>query len=379
MPSRFRASATSICLASVAATAVAHLVVLLSFNASQQVLASNIVQLIAAVLVTGICVLRMCQSTDPFLRSAWPQLTAGFTIYTAAQSYFAWSLFARGRVPSYPSPSDFLWMMFAFPILLVLVKRRAGNGWLWVDWLDAAQAGTFFSLQYVLVFSHLAAWSVSLAYDLQSAALILAWAIRFSGTTPGPERLFLRNLGWFLGIYGVLSSLGNRWEQLALPAYRWVGLCWSTPLLFFCWLILRTPETTPDQPVPSEVPRFSLPRHLQGLSALGLCVMSLGAAATLESHRPIAGVFAIALAFLIFAVRTSLRESQLHHAHSTLEHAVMHDPLTGLANRTRLVAETRSPPRRRTGRLHRHPLHRSRPLQDHQRQPRPRVRRPPPH
>ena len=230
-------------------------------------------------------------------------------------------------------------MIFAFPILLVLVRRRSGSRWRLVDWLDTIQASVFFILLYVLVFSRVGALSVSLAYDLQSAALILAWAIRYASTEPGPERNFFRHLGLFLVVYGSLSSLGNRWEQYGLPAQGWVGLCWSVPLLFFSGLALRPPparQTGSPKPIRR---RMHLPKHFQGLSALGLSVMSILAACTLALHWILPGSMALAAAFLIFAVRTSLRESQLHIAHSTLEHAVMHDPLTGLANRTRLMFE----------------------------------------
>ena len=168
--------------------------------------------------------------------------------------------------------------------------------------------------------------------------LILAWAIRYASTELGPERTFFRHLGLFLVVYGAFSSLGNRWEQYGLPAHEWVGLCWSFPLLFFSALALRP---TGRQVSNSQIgrPKMHLPRHFHGVSALGLSVMSIVAACTLALNRVIPGSIALATAFLIFAVRTSLRESQLHIAHSTLEHAVMHDPLTGLANRTRLMFE----------------------------------------
>ena len=299
--------------------------------------ASNLVQLTAALLVVWICLLRAQQASDRYFRSAWLQLTAGFAIYTAAQTYFVWALIWNHAPPRYPSAADCLWMLFAFPILLVTVKRRSGSGWQWVDWLDAAQACTFFFLLYVLVFSHPAGISVSLAYELQSTALILAWAIRYSGTQRGRERRFFYDIGLFLITYGVLSSIGNRWEQYDLPNHGWVGLCWSVPLLYFSALVLRRSADVPQQEEPDGPQRLNLARHLHGVGALGLSGMSIAVAATLALHRSRPGVVALTIGFLLFAVRTCIREAQLHIAHGSLEHSVLHDALTGLANRAQLI------------------------------------------
>ncbi len=334
---RFKSSATSLWLGFLSATALTHVGVLLF--CSKQAQASNVVQLIAALLVVCICLKRAHESSDPYARSAWQQLSAGFIIYSAAQMYYAYGILWLGTEMPYPSPADRLWMAFAFPILLVLVKRRSGSRWEWVDWLDAAQACVFFALLYALVFSHVAALSVSVAYELQSGALILAWAIRYTSSELGPDRAFFRRLGYFLVLYGFLSSLGDRWVQLRLPAHAWASLCWSVPLFFFSAMALRPEHRAVPADDSGRRPPLRLPGHFHGLSALGLSVMSIAAAGGLAMHRLLPGSVALTIAFLIFAVRTSLRESQLHHAHNRLEHAVMHDPLTGLANRTRLVSE----------------------------------------
>lgn len=342
MRERFRNSVSSVWLGFVSATALAHVGVLLFCRS--QVKASNIVQMIATLLVVAICLLRSRWTTDAYFRSAWLQLSVAFAIYSCAQGYFTYAVFWRTTDLNFPSFSDRLWMIFALPILLVLINRRTGSRWEWVDWLDTAQACVFFILLFVLVFSHVGALSVSLAYDLQSFALILAWGVRYASTEPGPDQTFMRHLGLFLFAYGLLAAVGSAWTDFHLPASAWVGLCWSTPLLFFSALALP-PETDvsrspgADVESPGAKSKLRLPKHVHGLSALGLSVMSITAAGTLATHRLVPGAAALTLAFVIFAVRTSLRESQLYIAHSTLQHAVMHDPLTGLSNRTRLVTE----------------------------------------
>lgn len=328
---------TSSSLANLAVFAILATHVAVLWIGYGQTRASNIVQLTAVLLVVYVCLSRSRRTSDAYFRSIWRQLGIGFAIYSLAQCCFIVGLFENRQVLDQPSPADFFWMMFAFPILLVTVRRRTGSGWQWVDWLDAAQACTFFFLLYVLVFSRPAEMSLPLAYDLQSVGLVLAWAIRFNGTQDPTERGFFRNLGIFLIMYGILSCLGDRWQQFGFPVHGWVGLCWSVPLLSFCAVVLRTSVEEVHQACRPEPRKVNLPRHLQGISALGLSVMSIAVAATLAFHRSRAGIAALSIGFLLFAIRTCLREAQLQVAHGTLEHAVLHDPLTGLANRTQLM------------------------------------------
>ncbi len=189
---------------------------------------------------------------------------------------------------------------------------------------------------YLLVFAHPARLSVTAAYDVQSVALLLACALRYSSTPPGPERAFFRNLGAYLLAYGVLSSVGNRME---LVHQEWADLCWSMPLLLFCTLVLLTHKNG-TQNLPQERSlKIGLPTHLQGLSALGLAFLSITAATLFQDAHHDAGLLALAIALLLLAVRTSARESQLTGAHESLQHAAHHDALTGLANRAYLLEE----------------------------------------
>lgn len=204
----------------------------------RRVLTSNILQLLAGLLPTLLCVTIAQRKKNLYFRNAWLTLAVAFGIWSAAQTYFVSTLVCTHTTPGFPSIADLLWMAFAFPILLVTVVRRSWKRTEPVTWLDCAQSCVCFGILYALVFSHPAILSVSTAYDAQSAGLILVCALRFYSTQPGPERTFFRNLGIYLIIYGAASSLGNRLQGVGAPRGSWSDLCWSLPPLFFCLLVL---------------------------------------------------------------------------------------------------------------------------------------------
>ncbi len=317
----------------VIAAAGAHILVLALHL--RTTLPSNLIQLLCAFLAIGLSLRRASQSSGTYFRRSWLQIAAAFTIWAGAQGFYVLSLLRFGIPPSFPSVADFMWLMFSFPILLVTVRRPTGAQWEWVSWLDVAQAFNFFTVLYLLVFSQHAILAVTRAYDVQSTALLLACALRYSSTPPGAERAFYRNLGGYLLAYGVLSTIGNRLDH----QNPWVDLCWSTPLLLFCSMVVLSSQDSTPGVLRKRGLKIGLPTHLQGLSSLGLALLSITAAILLEVQHPVLGLLALVGSLLLFAVRTSARESQLSGAHDSLHHAALHDALTGLANRAYLLDE----------------------------------------
>lgn len=316
---------------------LAHIGVLAFWH--NPLLLSNAIQLLSGVLAIGLCFWRARSVSDAYFRGAWMQLGIAFLLWTAAQSYFLGFLLWMNLEPTFPSTADFLWLLFAFPMLLVIVTRRSRAKWEWIDWLDAAQASIFFCVLFALVFLHPATLTVSFAYEIQSLALLLAWALRYSSISAGPERIFFRNLGAFLLAFALFSSIGYRRQENGTFPGGWIDLCWSFPFLLFCSFALLTDQSNVVQRRRKQSLKVASLNHLHGLSSLGLSVMSLCAATALALHRPSEGRTALAVAFLLFVVRTSAREAQTRVAHDTLKHSVFHDELTGLANRAQLVCE----------------------------------------
>lgn len=319
---------------------LAHVAVLVFL--STPVVPSNVCQLLAPALVVMVCCLEVRRFHDPYHRRMWRLLATAFAMWTFAQGYFLAVLLRSHVLAPFPSFSDLLWLLVAFPLLLVVVTRRSGSEIDWVSWIDAAQAAIFFAVLCVLVFSHSRTVPVWIAYDVQTATLCLAVGWRYFSTHLRQDRRFFLNLGVYLVFYGLMSSLANRVQQTPSKLADLADLCWSLPPLLFCVLVCRrslgAEKQVPETPKPEK--RFR--KHLSGLSALGLSLMSLSAAAKLQSHLPVPGFCCLVLTLVLFAVRTSARETQLRDARDHMEHTAFHDSLTGLPNRARLLDAIRN-------------------------------------
>ncbi len=297
-------------------------------------LASNILQTLAALLAAAVCLSKAMHSRAKPERRLWIQLLAAFLIWVSAQVLYTVSLLhAVASKPVYLS--DFLWLLFAFPMVLVASSAHQASRRDPVAWFDTAQACVFFGTLYALVYPLPGIITMAQAYQAQSVALLLAMAVRYPATERGAERRFYRPLLLFAGFYAACSALGYEGWRHGFGAGGLVDLCWSLPFAAFSLTVLSAGRA---RTYSAYRPRsgFASPSHLRGLGALGLAVMSLLASAVLASHHPVAGALTATAIFLLFAGRTSTREWQLHSAHQGLEHSAMHDSLTGLANRALL-------------------------------------------
>jgi len=312
----------------VAAALIVQFLHLLAFVLLQQtIVASNVLQVFISLLTATVC-WHEGRLEPPPSRHLWHQLSSAFLLWTAAQIAFLVAIFVPSSLwsPAY----SILWLLFPFPLIVVASRRPQSSERDPACWLDLAQACIFFSTLFALVFSRPPIMSLAVAYEVQSVALALAAALRFSVTRRGPERFFYKNITVFAVLYAVFSTIGSFAEVHGFPSGGIVDLCWVVPFTVFSVLATFQGNPTSKARTPAWLPD---PTHLHGVSALGLAAMSLGASGILALHRHLYGGAIFLLAFLMFAVRTNLRERQSHRFNSRLEHAVMHDPLTQLGNR----------------------------------------------
>lgn len=291
---------------------------------------SNLLQECAALLTVGVCLLRSSQCPSRPDRTLWLQLASAFSLWALAQCTYTVQL-AMHRTSQSPSFPDALWLIFAFPLLLVASRSTRPSRLEPTGLLDVAQAGIFFSVLFALVFETRSEISMALAYDVQSVAMVLTLALRYASTDNAADRSFFRDLLFYSVLYAVFSFAGYLGPFHHLPPGSIIDICWPAPFLGFNLIVL-----IPQRSQSATRSALSSQASLVGVSALGLTVMSMVAAAVLSHHRPLLGILSALGAFGLFAVRTTVREAQVRQAQVRLEQAALYDPLTGLPNRAHM-------------------------------------------
>lgn len=298
----------------------------------EPIFASNVAQVIVALLCTIVCLVKARESAQAGFRLPWGLLATSVFLWTVGQMLFVIPLI-RPQARLWENASNILWLLFSFPFLLASFVRSPGEQRDGASWLDFAQAFLFFCILFALVFSHPSIIGLSQTYEVQSVALALAFALRFSVSAPGEERLFYRNAAIFTISYAVFSIIGYVAEDHGFPSGSLMDLCWTVPFTLLSLLAMQPSLGTYPQNRPSQLLNSS---GLHGICAFGLATMSLTASGLLAWHRPLFGGCVVLVAFCLLAARTIARELQLHRVHTQLEDFALRDPLTGLANRMAL-------------------------------------------
>jgi diguanylate cyclase (GGDEF)-like protein len=297
--------------------------------------AADLMEFLAASVSTAVCCYKLRH--DRQSRHLWLELGIAFSIWSIAEIQFAFAARHPGVTES--AFSDLLWLIYAFPLLLVTSYTPQSSRRDPAGWLDAAQAFVFFCILFALFFPAPGIISQAISDVVQGVALLLVLILRYCIAEPGRDRAFFRNLTIYMMVYLVFCTLYYLTTNHGFAIGSIVELCWSIPFTFFSVISLCTDLTGMAEDESFWAAKMARAGYIQGATALGLAVMSLAGAAVLAYHRPIPGAVALGVAFLLFAARTSAREWQLQSVHSELKRSVLRDPLTSVANRTLLDAE----------------------------------------
>jgi diguanylate cyclase (GGDEF)-like protein len=289
------------------------------------------------VLAFAVCALRAVWVAQE--RAAWLMLAAGLGCWATGEILYS---FAYDSAPPFPSAADACYLAFylcAYVGLLLLVRVRVSriNGSVWLDGLMGALAagalGAAILFQAVLETTEGSAAEVitNLAYPLGDV-LLLALVVGVAAITGwSPDR------GWIAigaalaataiadGIYLFQSANGSYAEGTLLDTL------WPASVLLLAWAGWMRAGT-------------SLAVELEGrplVATPAVCgAVGLGLLASDHFHRLNALALALAIAAVIAVfVRTGLTFVENGRILARIRTQAVTDPLTGLGNRRKLLAE----------------------------------------
>jgi diguanylate cyclase len=326
-----RASASRPLLAIVLALQAAHLFVL-GFCAHPLV-ASNVLQLLIGVTAVSICRSQRQWISEAAGRRCWNAVAAAFLIWSTAQVLYLVYLAYPALRPTAFQPDDFLWTLFALPLLLAVntFKEAVTDR---VLWLDRIQGILFFAVLYLASFLPGVHFRTDVSFLIQNVALVLSCLLRLPNARSDREARFFLLLSLFLAVYAPMSMAGDFLHSHGWAPGSAVDLFWTVPNTVFCVLILWRPASPFQMTGRERV--VSLIRQTQGLSAAVLALLTIAVSADIARHCPSTGAVCIAVAFGVFAMRTNVREIAWYTAHGQLQKTVLQDALTRLGNRLQL-------------------------------------------
>ena len=212
--------------------------------------------------------------------------------------------------------------------------------------LDTLQAVLFGVTNFLLIFNpH--RWDFFTENHLLTATVIstflfLAALLASFGADSRNEVRFLHLLTLFLGLHVIAVVCMN---QIAYDiAHEYSGTIWDLPETLFNCTFLYLAFRAYDQPAPrlrEKRPTIFIRNLMPSLLTLGNIALAL---ILLSTYRT-AAITILIFAFLCYAMRTTMLQSQTGHAHASL-HAInqeletlaTRDSLTGAGNRRSLVA-----------------------------------------
>jgi diguanylate cyclase (GGDEF)-like protein len=282
-------------------------------------------------------------------RILWLLLQSSLIIWTCGQALSIWEDHFRHLPFEVPLLSDFAFFFYGVPILFAISTPVDGHRVHWFLWLDGIQAAFAGYLAYAAIFAALpftshpenplpTALLVSV-YMAENIVLALACALRMF-TTPrwSDEWRFYRMLGIFLIVYAIGSGLYNHYEIL-LPRHSPPDVLGTAPFIVLAVHALTLPwkrgpeqqESNRRHPAELFIDNASPIFFTLALLTLGIVVMRI---------HFVVGIVAIAVALVIYAIRTTVLQTrylgaqrELQEARDRLEAISLEDGLTGVANR----------------------------------------------
>jgi diguanylate cyclase (GGDEF)-like protein len=336
------------------AVVVLHVVLLLVLH-TDKVAASRYCNAAIAMLATLSGVWR-ANRIQPRERAMWLWASAGLFLWAVAHTYetvLGQSIAASNLKVD---PSDFIYIVAAFPMLLALSTTRETASMRAVFYLNTAQIVMASVLTFVLLFRtsmppDVAGTAMARIYGVTCVLLALMAGLRLFTWLGIEERRCIRCICIFLWTYMPIE-LGmdfatQRWN---LQAGRMFDMLWSVPFVLVSWQALSLPTDEPAVEVPSGRSRGRL--LVETACPILITASIFVLAASVVWQHVILAMLAVLLLLLVQVLHACVvqmsyltaqsklleREQELRAANSTLEKLSLLDPLTSIPNRRRFDA-----------------------------------------
>jgi diguanylate cyclase (GGDEF)-like protein len=322
----------------------------------------------AAALLAVLCAVWRTSQLPARARPIWLWSAGGFLLWATAHLV---ETFLGGSAASNLAvdPSDFIYMIAAFPLLIGLSTTRETESIRTIFFLNCTQIVMAFVLSYHLLYGmartpEAAATVMGRIYGLDCALLALMAALRlFAWETP-EERRTLRTICTFLWTYLPIElAMDYASQHWNLQAGSLIDLLWSVPFALTAWLALTLPTDDTEA-----IPRKTFLRGrllVETLCPLLITTGIFALAASITSQHPVLGLSAIFLLLMILGLQSGLlqlnylagqaqlleREQDLQAVNAKLQQLSLLDPLTSIPNRRRFD-EALGEAWRRAGRKH---------------------------
>jgi hypothetical protein len=209
----------------------------------------------AAALLAVLCAVWRTSQLPARARPIWLWSAGGFLLWATAHLV---ETFLGGSAASNLAvdPSDFIYMIAAFPLLIGLSTTRETESIRTIFFLNCTQIVMAFVLSYHLLYGmartpEAAATVMGRIYGLDCALLALMAALRlFAWETP-EERRTLRTICTFLWTYLPIElAMDYASQHWNLQAGSLIDLLWSVPFALTAWLALTLPTGGNTLPAP---------------------------------------------------------------------------------------------------------------------------------
>ena len=300
------------------------------------------------------------------LRLPWMLISFAAVIWCEAMALSALEYFSAHSVETIAGLSDLLFLLYTAPLLLVLssvIRERQRRLFLWMDMAQVVCSGC---LAYAIVFSrlpfqHEAPQPISMPamlalYNTVNFALAIGATIRTRIHPPATnEGRMFRVLASFLWVYAVCAAVNNYLVSKLGDKTTFIDLLADPAFLLLAVQVVRLPVSA-SRPRHSVADDTTMIRLVDNASPVIYTVtLILLSAVSLQQHFAL-GIFGIALALTVYAIRTTVLQNRfiqserlLKEANNRLVDLSFKDALTRVANRRSFDQRTAEEWRRSAG------------------------------